>query len=603
MEKALAELIEISNTVGKDATLVQGGGGNTSVKTPDGKYMYIKASGTALKDMNGLRGWRKMNLAAILAVMGDKDLARMDAQKRELEVMHRLLLACDDKVPGNPRPSVEAHLHAFLGPCVIHLHPWVIGAYVNSKHGRAKIETLLSDEKYPPLWVPYVDPGFVLGRKVAQLVGSYETQWGGKPAILILEKHGLFVTTATAGGALRLVQQVISRCGSRLKTFKAARNVKPKPARIASTKLVVRRAFREATGEYAPVNYFLNETIAVFMARKDGKKLLSTAALTPDEIVYSNGPALWCDTCDDDAIVRRLRRQLNRRQKPALAFLIRGQGLFVAADENTAKVVEETASGSMYIRSQAASLGGVHCLSNGQENFINEWEMENYRKHLVSGQGQGQLDGRIALITAAGGPVSRNVAMGLARAGALVALVDLDGKAADNTAELIKKQLPQAAVMTIGGDVTNEASVAATYEALLEKWGGLDILVNVHSIGTADCLLDLPAAKWRQTMETNVTGAFLMTQGAARVMIEQDMGGAIVTIASELARKRGDSTAAADAAGGVGQAVTNSWARELAAHSIRANSVSVDKEGEVADLVVFLCSDKGRPISGQALRG
>ena len=52
MDKALAELIELSTTVGKDASLVQAGGGNTSVKTEDGKYIYIKASGTALKDMN-----------------------------------------------------------------------------------------------------------------------------------------------------------------------------------------------------------------------------------------------------------------------------------------------------------------------------------------------------------------------------------------------------------------------------------------------------------------------------------------------------------------------------------------------------------------------
>lgn len=53
MDKVLADLIKISNTTGKDPALVLGGGGNTSVKTADGKYMYIKASGTALKDMSG----------------------------------------------------------------------------------------------------------------------------------------------------------------------------------------------------------------------------------------------------------------------------------------------------------------------------------------------------------------------------------------------------------------------------------------------------------------------------------------------------------------------------------------------------------------------
>ena len=79
MNKALAELIQISNRTGTDPTLVQGGGGNTSVKTADGKYMYIKASGTALKDMNQQQGWRRMRLEPVLAVLKDKSLPKLDA--------------------------------------------------------------------------------------------------------------------------------------------------------------------------------------------------------------------------------------------------------------------------------------------------------------------------------------------------------------------------------------------------------------------------------------------------------------------------------------------------------------------------------------------
>ena len=52
MDKALTDLIRISNVTGRDSSLVAGGGGNTSVKTDDGKFMFIKASGTALKDMD-----------------------------------------------------------------------------------------------------------------------------------------------------------------------------------------------------------------------------------------------------------------------------------------------------------------------------------------------------------------------------------------------------------------------------------------------------------------------------------------------------------------------------------------------------------------------
>ena len=91
MNQALAELIRISNETGEDPTLVQGGGGNTSVKTADGKYMYIKASGTALKDMNQKQGWRRMRLEPVLAILKDKSLPKLDASVREPKVVNMLL--------------------------------------------------------------------------------------------------------------------------------------------------------------------------------------------------------------------------------------------------------------------------------------------------------------------------------------------------------------------------------------------------------------------------------------------------------------------------------------------------------------------------------
>ena len=136
MDKALSELIRISNAVGKDESLVQGGGGNTSVKTEDGDHMYIKASGTALKDMNGRRGWRRVRLDSVLSIINDKSITRLETHAREIEVVNRLLVACDDQVTAVARPSVEAHLHGYLDKCVIHLHPSSIGAYANAKNGK-----------------------------------------------------------------------------------------------------------------------------------------------------------------------------------------------------------------------------------------------------------------------------------------------------------------------------------------------------------------------------------------------------------------------------------------------------------------------------------
>ena len=92
----LQGLIRISNTVGSDPRLVQGGGGNTSVKTEDGLQMYIKASGTALKNMSVRRGWRRLSVPTVLNIIKDRCLTGMDVNARETKMVQRLFKACDD---------------------------------------------------------------------------------------------------------------------------------------------------------------------------------------------------------------------------------------------------------------------------------------------------------------------------------------------------------------------------------------------------------------------------------------------------------------------------------------------------------------------------
>jgi len=385
MNKALADLIRISNTTGKDSALVQGGGGNTSVKTPDGKYMYIKASGTALKDMSAKLGWRRLRLDAVLSVIEDKSLAKLDSARREPAVVDRLLMACDDNVKSAARPSVESHLHAFLERYVIHLHPLVVSAYVNAKNGRAQIDKLFKSEKFPPVWVPYTDPGFMLAKRISKLVGKYQEQYGIKPAVMILEKHGLFVTAQTPDAALRLVRRVIKLCGSKLKPIKPRKTKSPAKSDIAAAKTAIGKAVLDATGQSVSVTYSSNnKSTAAFMARKDAAKLLATPALNPDELVYASGSAMWLENYDAKTITRKLKSLVGRGQKPAAAFVVKGLGLFVAANEKTTKLITEITTSSLIIRMHAAKFGGVLALNKRQQDFINNWESEAFRKKLVS---------------------------------------------------------------------------------------------------------------------------------------------------------------------------------------------------------------------------
>jgi rhamnose utilization protein RhaD (predicted bifunctional aldolase and dehydrogenase) len=402
MDKALSELIRISNVTGKDPTLVQGGGGNTSVKTADGEYMYIKASGTALKDMNERKGWRRMRLEPVLAILKDKSLPKMDASTREPEVVNRLLLACDDNVKIIARPSVEAHLHACLNKCVIHLHPSAAGAYANAKNGKAKLEKLFKDESFPPLWVPYTDPGYMLAKKIARLVDGYQKQFGEKPAILFLEKHGLFITAKTATGALRLVRRVMNRCNSKLKRLKTQdtrlKTKTPLARDITAAKSAIRKAFFEATGARTTIWYYYNDALADFLGQRDAKKMLS-GSLTPDELVYANGPAMWVELKKSGksrsdvmlegiskSIAGRLKRQIEGGRKISAAFLVKDIGLFVAGTAKIAPTVRDIVLYSIFIRTNAYRMGGILTLNKRQEDFINNWESEAFRKKLASGQ-------------------------------------------------------------------------------------------------------------------------------------------------------------------------------------------------------------------------
>ena len=207
MDQALADLIKISRTVGRDSSLVQGGGGNTSVKTADGKHMYIKASGTAIKDLDESRGWRRLRLADVREILCDPRLAGCDETRREKEIAARLTLCCEDAMAEGARPSVESHLHATLDRCVAHLHPVAVGAYVCARQGRAAFEKLFERDERPPLWIPYADPGYALAKAVARRVDRYAREHGRKPSMIVLAKHGLFVTGDTADAVLREIHR------------------------------------------------------------------------------------------------------------------------------------------------------------------------------------------------------------------------------------------------------------------------------------------------------------------------------------------------------------------------------------------------------------
>jgi len=379
INRTLTELVKISNTVGKDSSLVLGGFGNTSVKTADGKYMYIKASGTALKDMTSRRGWRRIKVDSVLTMLTDKSLSRMDIDERETRVTNALLSACDDKSKAGRRPSIESGFHSILDRCVIHLHPAAVLAYACAKNGRAELQKLFRKEKSPPLWVPYADPGYKLAKRIERLTRNYKSQYGRGPAVMFLQNHGLLVSSNNSGTALRLVRKAVNTCKSKLYPAPARGGVKqPKSVKIkplnkdAITEAVVaiRKAFSQTTGKHMTVKHFIDENITRFMVRRDAAQLCSVPALTPDELIYSHGPAMWLEKPSQQTLLNRLNRRITKAQQPPAAFLIKPFGLFVAGRKSQLTLVKDVVSTSLAIRSFAARLGGARPLSKRQREFI-----------------------------------------------------------------------------------------------------------------------------------------------------------------------------------------------------------------------------------------
>lgn len=254
-----------------------------------------------------------------------------------------------------------------------------------------------------------------------------------------------------------------------------------------------------------------------------------------------------------------------------------------------------------------------------------------------------ELNGKAAIITGAGSGLGRSIAIGIARAGANAAVVDIDKEEAIQTCKIIKEEMPEVSAMAVLCDVTGEGDVEKAIATVKDHFGNLNILVNAAGIAPAGPLVDMPVDKWRSALEVNLTGYFLMAKHAARLMIEQGTGGSIINLSSKsgLEASRNNTPYSTTKAGEIHMA--RGWAMELGQHNIRVNSVCPGnvfegskiwnpdyikkcakkygikpeevigyyvnktilkkeiKGQDVADAVVFLASDKSGMITGQTL--
>lgn len=139
------------------------------------------------------------------------------------------------------------------------------------------------------------------------------------------------------------------------------------------------------------------------------------------------------------------------------------------------------------------------------------------------------FEGRVALVTGGGGDLGVAIGERLADAGATVILADVDGDKAQAAAGRLAAHGPGAHALAL--DVADDGSVAAGFADVARRHGRLDVLVNNAGIAARRPSIDLAAEDWARVLAVNLTGTFLCSRAAARIMMGGD-GGAIVNVAS-----------------------------------------------------------------------
>ena len=234
-----------------------------------------------------------------------------------------------------------------------------------------------------------------------------------------------------------------------------------------------------------------------------------------------------------------------------------------------------------------------------------------------------RLEGKVAVVTGAARGIGRETARRFAAEGARVVVADLDEPIARQAAA----DIPGA--VAAGVDIARPDSVAALVRAVLDRCGRLDVLVNNAGVGLNKPSLDTTLEEWEHVLSVNLTGTFLMSQAAARVMVRQGAG-RIVNVASISGQRGGQGRAAYGAAkAGVIQ-LTKVMAVELAPLGVAVNAIApgpVDTaqsrqnhtpatrksyydriplkrygdHSEVAAAALFLASDEASFVTGHVL--
>jgi NAD(P)-dependent dehydrogenase (short-subunit alcohol dehydrogenase family) len=241
------------------------------------------------------------------------------------------------------------------------------------------------------------------------------------------------------------------------------------------------------------------------------------------------------------------------------------------------------------------------------------------------------LTGKVAIVTGGSRGLGLEMAEGLGEAGAAVVIT---GRRAEYLqAAEAALQARGITVLAFQGSVAEPDSVRQLVQATLDRFGRIDILVNNAGVSWGAPTLEMPLEKWQYVLETNLTGAWMLSQAVCRVMVAQGEGGRIINIASVAGLQGGDPSGMSaigyntSKAGLIG--LTRTLATHMAEHGILVNAICpgffptrmtkgileqagdqagkgvplqrIGRPGELKGVALFLAAPASSYITGQIL--
>jgi Uncharacterized conserved protein len=566
----IEDLISISQFYGADSRFVIAGGGNTSYKNDE--KIWVKASGSSLATITE-EGFAVLDRSR-LNPMSEKVYSD-DITKREEEVKNDLAAATLTK---DRRPSVETSMHNVIDYAfVVHLHPTAVNGLMCAQNAETELKKLFGEEA---LFVEYTDPGYVLFKKVNDKIKAYRTNYSEEPQVIWLQNHGIFV----AANTIEEIQSIYSQILNRLEEVTA----QPVPVgdreRCRCTEEIVPalRMMLSKSG-LKTLKVRKNELIKFYYDSKENQQNIAKP-FTPDAIVYCKSDYIFLNEETPEKVLLEGEKAISafteKHGYQPKVLLIKGIGL-VAVGDNTKQcdVILDVFEDAMKVAYLSQSFGGAHPMMQDQIDFIDNWEVENYRRSVAAGASKGRAENKTIVITGAAQGFGEGIGRCLLQQGANIVIADLNEEAGKATAENFNRTAKSNKALFVKTNVAEMASLENLIHETVCQFGGIDCFISNAGVLRAGGLEDMTPESFDFVTKINYSAYFYCTKAVSKIMKLQTKYAPdnyftdIIQINSKsgLQGSKANFAYAGGKFGGIG--LTQSFALELAPFRIKVNSV------------------------------